>query len=256
MYHTSGLLSRGTIITRYNQRVDVMFLTLLMLASAPLAAAPANDALQNDAIVQRVQTLLKDANGTWSQQFKSLGSQYPAPESTFFRQTVRKACASDVALTGSFYCPDERRIYFDLSAIPADDLAVAYLVGHELGHHVQSLLGTTALVAQARSRSSPARSARTWMVAELQADCYAGIWLGSAIKRGAIHSGRALSAVLDTAAAASQLANAHLPAGAQAPDPVLTYATAPQRLGWLQRGIDGGSINQCDTFGAESAGRL
>lgn len=206
--------------------------------------------------MQRVQALLGDANGTWSQQFKSLGSQYSAPATTFFSQTVRKACGAEVALTGSFYCPDERKIYFDLAASAADDGALAYLVGHELGHHVQSLLGTTALVAQARSRSSPARSARTWMVAELQADCYAGIWLGSAIKRGVIHPGGELSAVLDTAAAVSRSANAQLPAGAQAPDPVLTYGTAPQRLTWLQRGIDGGSINQCDTFGAESSGKL
>ena len=220
------------------------------------ATAPPPAVVPDDVIVQRVQALLHDANSTWSQQFQSLGAQYPAPEITFFRQTVRKACGSDIALTGTFYCPDERRIFFDQSAGSPDDAAIAYLIGHELGHHVQSLLGTTALVAQARSRSSPAVSARTWMVAELQADCYAGIWLGSAIKRGGIHPDRALSAVLDTAAAVSQSTNAHLPSGAQAPDPVLTYGTAPQRLSWLQRGIDGGSINQCDTFGAEASGKL
>jgi uncharacterized protein len=94
------------------------------------------------------------------------------------------------------------------------------------------------------------------MVAELQADCYAGIWVGSAIKRGVIHPGSAMSAVLEASAAASRSANTHLPAGAQAPDPVLTYGTAPQRLDWVQRGIDGGSINQCDTFGAEASGKL
>jgi uncharacterized protein len=203
-----------------------------------------------------VQALLHDADATWSQQFQALGSQYPAPAITFFSQTVKKVCASDTALTGSFYCPGERKIYFDESASPADDLAVAYLIGHESGHHVQSLLGTSTLVAQARSRSSPAVSARTWMAAELQADCFAGIWLGSAIKRGVIHPGRALPAVLDTAATASQLANTHLPPGAQAPDPVLTYGTAPQRLVWVQRGIDGGSINQCDTFAAQASGKL
>jgi predicted metalloprotease len=235
---------------------------LLLLAAAPLAAALPNDAVQPDPVVQRVQALLTDANATWSQQFTSLGSQYPAPETTFFSQAARKACGSDTVLTGSFYCPGERKVYFDQqqlaaqSAGVAGDTAVAYLVGHELGHHVQSLLGTTALVAQARSRSSPAVSARTWMLAELQADCYAGIWVGSAIKRGVIHPGPALSAALDTAAAVSQSANAHLPPGAQAPDPVFIYGTAPQRLSWLQRGIDGGSINQCDTFGAQASGEL
>jgi predicted metalloprotease len=231
---------------------------LSMGAGAAPAAPPVNDAAQHDATVQRVQALLSDANGTWLQQFKSLGALYAATDSTFFNQTVRKACGSDLALSGSFYCPDERKIYFDLALLQklSDDGAMAYLVGHELGHHIQSLLGTTALVAQARSRSSPAVSARTWMVAELQADCYAGIWLGSAIKRGVIHPGGAMSVVLEAVAAASQSANAHLPAGAQAPDPVLTYGTAPQRLAWLQRGIDGGSINQCDTFGAEASGKL
>ena len=224
-----------------------------MAAAAPPAAAP-----PNDVITQRVQTLLKDANGAWLQQFRLLGALYAATDSSFFTETIRKVCVSDSALTGSFYCPDDRKIYFDLSLLQklSDDGALAYIVGHEIGHHIQSLLGTTALVAQARSRSSPAVAARTWMVTELQADCYAGIWLGSAIKRGVIHPGSALTAVLDAAAAVSQSANAHLPPGAQAPDPVLTYGTAPQRLSWLQRGIDGDGINQCDTFGAQASGKL
>lgn len=256
------------IIARYNRRVNAWFPALLLLAALPSAGAvaPPAAAAADDALVQRVQALLKDANNNiWSPQFRSLGSQYPAPEATFFSQTVRKACGSELALTGSFYCPDERKIYFDLALLQqlagqpgesADDAAIAYLVGHELGHHVQSLLGTTALVAQARSRSSAAVSARTWMVAELQADCYAGIWLGSAIKRGIIPPGRALPAVLDAAAAISQSANAHLPPGTRSADPVLTYGTAPQRLAWLQRGADAGTINGCDTFGAESSGKL
>jgi len=206
--------------------------------------------VSHDDIVPRVRALLSDANNAWLQQFKSLGALYTPTDIAFFNQAVRKICVSDSALTGSFYCPDEGKIYFDLALLQklSDDEAIAYMVGHEMGHHVQSLLGTTALVAQARSRSSPTVSARTWMVAELQADCYAGIWLGSAIRRGVVHPGRALSAVLDAAAAVSQAANAHLPPGALAPDPVLTYGTAAQRLAWLQRGIDGGSINQCDTF--------
>jgi hypothetical protein len=238
-------------------RVPVLIAALLAMgAAAPPPAVPPGGAVSHDDIAPRVRALLSDANGVWSQQFISLGTQYPAPDMTFFRQTIRKACGSDSALTGTFYCPDERKIYFDQSISVSDDAAIAYLVGHEVGHHVQSLLGTTALVAQARSRSSPAVSARTWMVAELQADCYAGIWLGSALKRGVIHPGRPLSAVLDAVAALSQAANTHLPPGAQAPDPVLTYGTAPQRLAWLQRGIDGGSINQCDTFGAEASGKL
>ncbi len=229
-------------------RAPVLIAALLSMgATAPPAA---------DARAQRVQALLHDANGTWLRQFQSLGSQYPPAGITFFRLTVRKACGSDVALTGTFYCPDEGKIYFDESEDFTDDVAIAYLVGHEMGHHAQSLMGTTPLVAQARSRSSPAVAARTWMVAELQADCYAGIWLGSAIKRGVIHAGRPLAAAMDAAATVSQTANAHLPPGAQAPDPVLTYGTAPQRLAWLQRGIDGGDINQCDTFGAEAAGKL
>jgi uncharacterized protein len=229
---------------------------LAMGAAAPPPAVPLNDAAQHDDIAPRVRALLSDANGVWSQQFTALGSQYPAAGITFFSQTIRKACGVESALTGTFYCPDERKIYFDQSAGFPDDLAIAFVVGHAMGHHAQSLMGTTPLVAQARSRSSPAVAARTWMVAELQADCYAGIWLGSAIKRGVIHPGRALSAVLDAAAAASQSANAHLPPGAQAPDPMLTYGTAPQRLAWVQRGIDSGGINQCDTFGAEASGKL
>jgi len=259
-----------------NARPDALLLAcslfLMGAASAPPApsAPPASITSPapppaEDLITQRARALFADANAAWSRQFALLGTQYPAPDLGFFTQTVQKACGSDTPLSGPFYCPDERKVYLDRAflqrlmehqASPTDDAALAYVIGHELGHHVQSLLGTTALVAQARARSAPAVSARTWMAAELQADCYAGIWIGGALKRGVIDSKRDLAVVLAGVAAISQADNAHPPARAQLPDPVLTYGSAQQRLRWLQRGIETAHIDACDTFGAEATGKL
>jgi len=239
---------------------------LPMGASARQHAAAAAAAAPDPAVIsQRAQVLLRDANGDWTKLFAALGSHYPPPALAFFTRTVPKACGAATALAGPFYCPDERKVYLDLAFLgqlaprgssTVDDAAIAYVLGHEIGHHVQSLLGTTALVEQARARSTPAVSARTWMTAELQADCYAGIWLGSALKRGVLPAGTNLAAVIAAIAPVSEAERAQPPEHAQMADPLLTYGTAAQRQHWLQQGIEAGQVNGCDTFGAEAAGKL
>jgi predicted metalloprotease len=238
---------------------------LLMGAAAKQPASPAAPAPDAAALEQRARALLSDANGAWTQQFAALGSQYPAASVTFFMHTAPQACGAGGALTGPFYCPDQRQVYLDLAFLGQisttgstgeHEAALAYVIGHELAHHVQSLLGTTMLVEQARARSTAAVSARTWTVAELQADCYAGIWLGTALKRGVLASAAELDAAVAAIAPVSASDRAHPPANAQMADPVASYGTAAQRRHWLQQGMAGGQINACDTFAAEAAGKL
>ncbi len=214
--------------------------------------------------VQLAQTLLSESNAYWTQEMGSLGASYEAPALTLFRGTIRGVCMSGSPLTGPFYCPADEHVYLDRDFVrqvaqragPASGLALAYLIGHEVGQHVQYLVGTTALVEQARASSTAELSARTWMTAELQSDCYAGLWVRWALMHGEIGSGESASAALDAVAATSQALQAHLPAGATMVDPVATYGMAAQRLKWFQRGENSGQFKDCDTFGAEAAGTL
>jgi len=168
------------------------------------------------------------------------------------------------SVVGPFYCPSNETVYIDegferavLLRTGADgDAALALLVGHEVAHHVQNLLGTTALVEQARSRSTAALSTRTWTAEELQADCYAGLWMRTAAAAGQLHLPADPSALLAGLGAVSRQYEAHLGARETMPDPILTYGTAAQRRQWLEHGLQGKGLPDCDTFSAESAGKL
>jgi predicted metalloprotease len=238
-------------------------------SGTPVVPAPAdvgNTTLPPDSPqwTARAQTLFADANGFWSQEFMSLGGQYRNPTLALFNKTIKGACSAQGSLSGSFYCPADQKVYLDQTfpqqvaahSTGTGDEALAYLIGHEVGHHVQDLLGTTESVEQARSRSTPQVSARTWATEELQTDCYAGLWLGAAVKRGKIKLDADVSAMLDAVAAVSQEQATHLAAGQLVADPVLTYGTPAQRLKWFRRGLDNARFGDCDTFGAEAAGQL
>lgn len=228
-------------------------------ASGPSAttAAAAEQGVQN-----RVRGLLADSNVFWSQYFVSLGGHYPAPVLNFFDGKIAGVCDVQQAQTGPFYCAQPQTIYLDESFLQQalmhtgnDPAALAYVIGHQVAHHVQDLVGTTAAVNEARLRSSPALSMRTWMTAELQADCYAALWLQTLARRGQIHLTDP-SALLDAIAAVSREWQGRVHSGQMMPDPVLSYGTAAQRLDWFRRGLTGKGFPDCDTFGAESAGKL
>lgn len=233
-------------------------------AATPSVATPRNATSGADALAPRAQQLLRDANAYWSQRFAALGGSYLPARLTLFDAKISGVCESSEPLTGAFYCPGNQQIYLDeafqqrLQARTAgdDDAALAYVIGHEIAHHVQSLVGTTALVAQARANSTLAVSTRTWTSEELQSDCYAGLWLGDESKRGTLKLGADVGALLAAIAAVSQDQQAHLAKGVAMPDPILTYGTAAQRLTWFQRGLRGMGLPDCDTFKAEAAGKL
>jgi len=203
-----------------------------------------------------VEQLFASINAFWSQQIAALGARYRPPKLEWFAQPLKDGCGVPAALTGSFYCPNSETVYLDrpfLDRLPAT--ALGYVVAHEVAHHVQYLIGTTGMVNQARLRSSRDIAQRTLITFELQADCYAGLWMRWAVANGTIKSTADGSAVLESVAAVSQQWQAHMHTGEQMLDP-LVHGSADQRRKWLQRGWSSGQLNDCDTFGAVAAGNL
>lgn len=203
--------------------------------------------------------VLADTRSVWSGKVAELGGSYPAPGLTEFADHVEAACASASVLSGPFYCPRDSKVYLDLafftqldSQFAAQaDAAKAYVIAHEVGHHVQALLGATEAVQKVREHSTREVADRAQVAFELQADCYAGIWGKSAAATGPgtyLDAGNA-DAALRAAAAAGET----LQRGAQGrivPDP-FTHATAEQRSLWFRRGFDSGRIEDCNTFAAK-----
>jgi predicted metalloprotease len=236
---------------------------LTSLLPALACAAGAAAAAADDASMQSARTLFRSNETFWTQQIGTFGGHYRPGMLTFFNPPLHQVCGVAAPLTGPFYCPMTETVYLDQgfvqhlhgSALGVGEPALAYLVAHELAHHVQSMLGTTDLVDQARARSTPQMAARTLATFELQADCYAGLWLRWAVQHGSNPKPADLAAVLDAVAASAQWQQSRAHPGEQMLDP-LTQGTAAQRLKWLQLGFNGGDFNACDTFSAEAAGKL
>jgi hypothetical protein len=208
--------------------------------------------------------LLSNVDGFWSQQIAALGGHYRPPNLVNFTTPARSGlCAVQAALSGPFYCPVDETVYLDQpflqhlakSAAGQARFALGYVVAHEVAHHVQNLLGTTALVDQARARSTPQLARRTLTTLELQADCYAGLWARWAHAHGTLQVPTDAAATLNRVAAFSHAWQSQLASGQEMLDP-LDQGSAAQRLKWFQRGFDVGRFSDCDTFGAETAGNL
>jgi uncharacterized protein len=202
-----------------------------------------------------VKSILGDTEDTWNRIFKQqLQTPYRAPKLVLFRNSVESACGYAQTASGPFYCPADLKVYLDMdffdriqaTASAEADFAKAYAISHEVGHHVQTLLGTSGQVRQLQARSSQAQANELSVRVELQADCYAGVWGHSTAQRGLI-SDRDVSAALATA---TQIGDDYLQKQAQGhvvPES-FTHGTSQQRVAWFKRGLQAGDINQCDTF--------
>jgi hypothetical protein len=240
-------------------RAQAALLALSGLAgSSAFCAAP----LPTDAgLLNRV---FSDTANFWMQQFTQLGGHYQAPGLTLYSVQVSGVCGQKQPLSGPFYCPADQHLYLDPSSLEAigtraradSALAEDFVIAHLVAHHVQFLIGTTALLQQARSSSTPDNANRMLITMELQADCYAGLWLHSAAQRKllAVPPG-GLAAALAAVSSESQARVHALPAGTLVPDPMDT-GTVAQRLRWTQRGLDSGDFEACDSFGAAGKGEL
>jgi predicted metalloprotease len=200
--------------------------------------------------VQFVSFVLDDAQKTWR---KILGDRYQNARLVLFRDVVQSACGTADSATGPFYCPGDHKVYIDLSFYDEldrrfgapGDFAQAYVLAHEIGHHVQSLLGISQRVRQLQ-RANPDQVNALSVRLELQADCFAGVWGHSTEERNILEAGD-VDEGLAAAAAVGDDRLQRQARGSVNPDS-FTHGTSAQRQQWFRRGFESGDVQSCDTF--------
>jgi predicted metalloprotease len=221
---------------------------------APTAtAAPVDESPEERQRLEFVSDVLDDAQNTWTGVFQQEGIEYQRAKLVVFRDLTPSACGTGQAASGPFYCPADGKVYLDLAFFDElhrrfgapGDFAQAYVVAHEIGHHVQNLVGTSDRVQEAMQRDR--RGANEYSVRlELQADCYAGIWAASAQQRGILEVGD----VEEGMGAASAVGDDRMQemSGRGVNPDAFTHGSAAQRSEWFQRGLKSGRMRDCDTF--------
>ena len=213
---------------------------------------------EEDELKQFTAAVLGDTEQTWSQVFQQNGRQYRVPRLVLFSGQVSSACGRASSATGPFYCPGDEKVYIDLSFYrdlknrfrAPGDFAQAYVVAHEVGHHIQRLLGISDKVDAQRGRVSEREYNQLSVRLELQADFFAGVWAHHAQKRGILEAGD----VEEALGAASAIGDDRLQRESQGqvvPDS-FTHGTSEQRVRWFRKGLETGDIRQGDTFNARS----
>ncbi len=235
-------------------------LSLLSGSGAPTSqSAPARPPAANDVDARFVSVVLADTEDVWRDIFKQAGSQYREPKLVLFSGATPTACGTGQAAMGPFYCPGDEKVYIDLRFYQElrdryqapGDFAQAYVIAHEVGHHVQNLLGTSGKVDALRGRTSPAQQNQLSVRLELQADCYAGVWANHAQKlRNIIEAGDIEEAM--TAAAAVGDDSIQMAARGTVVPESFTHGSAAQRTRWFQNGFQSGNLNPCNTFAANA----
>jgi predicted metalloprotease len=204
-----------------------------------------------------VSVVLAQTEDVWHTQFESLGRSYEPPTLVLFTDQVNSACGMAGAAVGPFYCPGDRQVYIDLSFYDLlrqrlgapGDFAQAYVIAHEVGHHVQNLLGTSDQLHQARGRVSETEYNALSVRLELQADFYAGLWAHHTQRTQAVLEPGDIEEALNAASAIGDDRLQEQSQGRVVPD-AFTHGTSEQRVRWFQRGYETGDIREGDTFGA------
>lgn len=220
------------------------------------AQRPASNA---DPETQFVSRVLKSTEDVWNEQFQGMNRQYREPRLVLYRNATNTACGTGQAAMGPFYCPGDQRVYLDLSFF--DEMASrfrapgqfpqAYVIAHEVGHHVQNLLGITGKVDRMRDSMSKRDANAMSVRVELQADCLAGVWANHAQSEGKLKLSE--QDVQQAVAAATAIGDDMLQRQTQGrvvPDS-FTHGSSEQRVRWLKRGLQSGDIKSCDTFRAQ-----
>ncbi|MGY5805426.1 KPN_02809 family neutral zinc metallopeptidase [Rhizobium hainanense] len=208
----------------------------------------------NDEMKQFVATVLADTEDTWTGIFKSMGQTYTDPKLVLFSGSFPSACGQASAATGPFYCPSDQKVYLDMAFFQqmkdqfgaSGDFAQAYVIAHEVGHHVQDLLGILPKFNQARRNMSEVDANKMSVRIELQADCFAGIWGKFTQQKGILQTGD-LEEALN---AAQQIGDDTLQKRTQGyvvPDS-FNHGTSAQRVKWFKQGFDSGKLSDCDTL--------
>jgi len=225
-------------------------------SSAPTASVSrTNQELdaREEPLVQFVSFVLDDAQNTWRQILPQTGVQYRDAKLVLFRDAVNSACGFAESATGPFYCPTDQKVYIDLGFYDelknrfgaSGDFAQAYVLTHEIGHHVQNLLGIDRKVRQLQ-QANPGAGNELSVRLELQADCLAGVWGHSTDRRNILEAGDVEKA-LNAAAAIGDDRLQRMTTGRVSPES-FTHGTSAQRVQWFRRGFDSGSLDACNTF--------
>jgi uncharacterized protein len=215
---------------------------------------PGNAPPANDQGSDFVRAVLGDTEDTWEQLFQKMGGHYERPKLILFRDAVQSACGFASAAVGPFYCPSDEHVYLDLGFFDeldrrfgaAGDFAQAYVIAHEIGHHVQNLTDISDKVQQQRAQSDEQTSNALSVRLELQADCFAGVWGYYANQKNVLETGD----VDEALNAAAQIGDDRLQMeskGYISPES-FTHGTSEQRAKWFRAGMQSGDVNRCDTF--------
>jgi len=225
--------------------------------SPAVQSVPAHKPPANDEMARFVSKVLADTEDTWRTIFRQAGRQYQDPKLVLFTGATPTACGTGQTAMGPFYCPADQKVYIDLAFYQdlkvrfkaPGDFAQAYVIAHEVGHHVQHLLGISDKVQAARSRASQTQANALSVRLELQADCLAGIWAHHADRMRNILEAGDIEEALTAASAIGDDRLQQQTRGYAVPDS-FTHGTSADRVRWFRRGIDSGTLKQCNTFEA------
>ena len=225
---------------------------------APSQSRPAQPrSAAEDELAAFISVVLADTEDTWHSLFKAEGGRYQEPRLVLFTDAVRSACGHAEAAMGPFYCPGDNKVYIDLSFYrdlrerhgAPGDFAQAYVVAHEVGHHVQTLMGISKQVHAARSRASKTEGNKLSVKQELQADCFAGLWAHHANRSKQILESGDIEEAMTAATAIGDDRLQQQGRGYITPES-FTHGTSAQRVRWFKTGLERGEIAACDTFAA------
>ena len=242
-------VSPGTVISVLNGAAPTP-----EVAQGPAKAPPADDRE-----ARFVSTVLADTEDTWSAIFQKAGQSYAKPRLVLFSGRTQTACGTGQSASGPFYCPGDQKIYIDLSFYRhmqerfrvSGEFAQAYVIAHEVGHHVQNLMGIMDKVDQLRRSGSQAQSNALSVRVELQADCFAGVWAKNADRARSILESGDVEAALNAATAIGDDALQKQSQGYVVPDS-FTHGSSAQRVRWFKRGLESGQVSACNTFDAKT----
>ena len=246
------------LIASYFFGIDPRLILGLMNAVPNQSSAPAvSSGTPQDQQGRFIAAVLGETEDTWSAIFQANGVQYLPPKLVLYRDEMPTACGSGSAAAGPFYCPLDRKVYLDLSFFQQlsdefqapGEFAEAYVLAHEVGHHVQNLLGISGKVRAAQERASDAQANQLSVRLELQADCFAGVWAKHADQTKHILEQGDVESALRAAAAVGDDTLQKRARGYVVPES-FTHGSAAERTGWFKRGLTDGSIQGCDTFAA------
>jgi predicted metalloprotease len=231
----------------------------LPLPNAPESSAPYQASPQERELTEFVAVVLADTEDTWHALFRGMGREYEEPKLVLFSGAVQSACGTASAAVGPFYCPADQRLYIDLSFYgdlknrfgAPGDFAQAYVIAHEIGHHVQNLVGIAEKVHSLRAQASQAESNKLSVMMELQADCLAGVWAHHADRARHILEEGDVEEALNAASSIGDDRLQRQARGTVTPDS-FTHGSSAQRVHWFRRGLEAGRFNQCNTFASQN----